>query len=399
MKSVPSGELAVRAFVAHSFKPRSGAYVLEDYRTSLELALRAAEESLVQLGTVRNFGWDRVRLSATFESEVYDAPVSEQVVDSIRSSDFAIVDITDTSPNVMYELGYLDACNTPVILIASRKSTTRTPVDVGGRFLVEYDDVEDLLSRIPSLVVRCVESVLKSSRLLPGDRDFAWFPGRVQELHVVASLSPDNLYSADPSHRNFVYLEQFSDKDTLLDLMVLLSRLYTARVHKYTSGDFPRRQLLRSDLVVVGGPGVVGTTDGNPICREMLARINSRVRYAEDGESLTVRMNDGESRRLEPQYSGENLLTRDFGYFARFPNPFAPDSTVVMIHGLHTAGGLGAAHAFSDLPQAAQNFRLVRAALPIDEDSSPAFESVFEVETMMGEVVVPRIDTEYVFSL
>jgi hypothetical protein len=298
----------------------------------------------------------------------------------------------------MYELGYLDACAIPVVLIVSRRSNTAVPVDVRGRYVVEYEEMSDLDSRLPPLLVKCVEASLRRSKMLPGDRDLAWFPSSVHELHLVGALSPDNLYSADPAHRNFVYVERFSDKDALLELMVLLSRLYSARIHKYTSGDFPKFQLLIADLVVLGGPGVTGINDGNSICREMFSRVKSRIRYSDDGESVEVAGKDGPIQ-LKPTYGEDGILQRDFGYFARFPNPFAPDATVVMINGLHTAGGLGAARAFSDLPQASENFRIVRSALAAESPSLAAFETIFEVETMAGGVLVPRISPEFVFAL
>jgi hypothetical protein len=220
----------------------------------------------------------------------------------------------------------------------------------------------------------------------------------VQEIHLVASLSPDNLYSANPKHPNFVYLEQFSDKDSVLELMVYLSRNYRARVHKYTSDDFPRRQLLRSDLVVLGGPGVTGINDGNPICREMTHRVSSRIRYANDGESVILADPDGSETVLEPTYSRDGDLLRDFGYFARFPNPFNPEASVVMVNGLHTAGVLGAARVLSDQGHAARNYRVLRTWLS-DRTAPHAFETVFDVETMAGDVLVPRLEPGRIFAL
>jgi hypothetical protein len=392
--------MSARVFVAHAYDPPSGAYQLAPYRGAIERSLKAAEDLMGQIGTVAIGGWDRIQLAPTFESAEFNSAVRDLVVDSIKSSDLAIVDLTDTSANVMYELGFLDASTIPTVLIVSKRSRTPVPVDIRGRYMVEYDELSDMESRLPALLVKCVEAMLRRSTVLPGDRDLSWFPASVKELHLVGALSPDNLATAEPAHRNFVYLERFSDKDTVLELMVLLSRMYSARIHKYTSEDFPKRQLLKANLFVVGGPGVENINEGNPICREMFTRVRSRIRYSPDGESVHVKPDlESDAIQLKPTYGTDGRLLRDFGYFARFPNPFAPDSTVVMINGLHTAGGLGAARAFSDLPQASENFRRVRSALDIKSGAPPAFEAIFEVETIGDDVLVPRVVAEYVFPL
>lgn len=390
---MPADGMPMAVFVSHGFAPQSAAYDLTQYRRALERVFEETATILSRIGL-------NIRFVPTFQNYDFGKLLGLQIAQSIGMSDCAIVDITDGSPNVMYELGYLDALTTPLVLIRSSKSTTPIPIDLAGRLFVEYDLEQDLPYRLAPILANCVQASLRRYSILPADRDAIWFPPDVPGIHIVVGHSPDDLYSADPKYPNFVYVEQFSDKDALLELMTFLSRTYKARVHKYTSRDFPQRQLLRENLVVVGGPGIEGMNNGNAICREMQRRVRARLTYAPDGESLTFLRDKGlEPEKLTPTYSDDGMLLTDYGYFARFANPFEPDAVVVMIHGLHTAGVLGAALAFSDRPQASANFRIVREVLGDGLTARASFEVLVEVERMAGEVLVPRIEPSNVYAL
>ncbi|WP_147395109.1 hypothetical protein [Azospirillum cavernae] len=384
-------ELPLNIFVSHSFEPRSKSYNLEAFRESVKKAMELASEILK--GKKIN-----VRITPIFESNIFGSPLNQQIISSIQSSSCAIVDLTNVSANVMYELGYIDALSIPCLLTRSAHSTAQIPVDVAGRLFAEYQNESNLPTILSSSLASVIESSLRGTRIIPSDRDFVWFPHDIQGIHVVCPHSPDNLFTADMNHPNYVYLEQFSDKDALLEIMVFLSRTYSARVHKYTAMEFPQRQLLRDNIVVIGGPGIKGIGEGNIICREMMRRISTRLTYALNGESLIYRTPEGDIER-RPVYSGDGQLKIDYGYFARFPNPFEPKAVVILVNGLHTAGVLGSALVLSDRPQAAQNFRVIKHALGRASSEAPAFEALFEVERMAGEVLVPRLSANLIFPL
>ena len=71
----------------------------------------------------------------------------------------------------------------------------------------------------------------------------------------------------------------------------------------------------------------------------------------------------------------------------------------MLVHGLHTAGVLGACLAFSDHPLAASNFRTLRGINSVNPSKPIAFEALIEVEKIGGTVVIPTLRPEWTFPL
>ena len=84
------------------------------------------------------------------------------------------------------------------------------------------------------------------------------------------------------------------------------------------------------------------------------------------------------------RYSDDGNMSVDYGYFGRFPNPLNPKSRVVIVHGIHTFGVLGAVLSFSDRNRSENTVRnLVRKI-----GSTQFFESILTVEVVKGVVIV-----------
>jgi hypothetical protein len=94
-----------------------------------------------------------------------------------------------------------------------------------------------------------------------------------------------------------------------------------------------------------------------------------------------------------------NKTVKDYGYFARFPNPFNPKSSVILIHGIHTFGVWGAAKAFSDHPSAQENIKKLMDKLKIDDIKQASFECFFSVDVLQQSVVCPSIDVDNILPL
>jgi hypothetical protein len=146
-------------------------------------------------------------------------------------------------------------------------------------------------------------------------------------------------------------------------------------------------------LVVVGGPGSQ-KYPGNAIANVFSSRLSIPVAYDEECEKLIV---DG-TEIFEGVYEGEvgnSPLVKDFGFFGRFVNPYNPLSRIVMIHGIHTLGVLGAVRCFSNHPAAEKNLTLIHQLLGPD----PEFYAIFPVEVMAGTPMVPIITPEMIRKL
>jgi hypothetical protein len=88
---------------------------------------------------------------------------------------------------------------------------------------------------------------------------------------------------------------------------------------------------------------------------------------------------------------------------ARFPNPYAPDSTVVLLNGVHTQGVVGATMAFSNYPAAMGNYSRVLKSVRPDSQGRRAFEAVFKVKVDPGNpmdaVKCPIVEKDNIFNI
>ncbi|MBF0176961.1 MAG: hypothetical protein HQL63_08960 [Magnetococcales bacterium] len=386
-----SGKKTVRVLVAIGTCYRGNTEAASIFSASVTKAAAAASAMLTEEGV-------HLEVELVAQQTSQSKITARNVVSALNASSLLILDISAGDSAVeLYQAGYCEAAKIPHIITIRRERVESIRNTDFYDDPLYYEDDANLSVTLPYRLVEKVHEVLAGQRISPMDRNLIWFPQETGAIHIVASKSTDNLYSSNPNHRNHVYLEQFSDKDTVLELMVFLSRNYSSRVHKYTSDEFPGKQLLRDNLVVIGGPGIDDVLPGNPICREFNRTIRSAIKYAEDGESLNLESGDS-IQVIRPEYH-DGLLLIDYGYFARFPNPFDPSASVIMVHGLHTSGVLGAALAFSDLPQAAENFRTVRGKFAGFSRNVVSFEALFQVKRVAGNVQVPKINEEWVFPL
>lgn len=75
----------------------------------------------------------------SFENIAPGASLANSIADSIRSSDFLVVDISRENPNVFYELGFAHALRKPTILIVSSESGATLPSALAGFQYIIYD--------------------------------------------------------------------------------------------------------------------------------------------------------------------------------------------------------------------------------------------------------------------
>jgi hypothetical protein len=149
---------------------------------------------------------------------------------------------------------------------------------------------------------------------------------------------------------------------------------------------------LEDNIVVIGGPGD-DDGDGNPVCKIFTDKMQVKITYSEDCEKLLYKEHEYVAKKQG------NKTVMDWGYFARFPNPLNPRASVVLVHGIHTFGVLGAAKAFSDHPSAQGNIRKVMKKLNLDDIKQASFECFFPVEFLNQSVVCPEIDEDYILPL
>ena len=377
---------AINFFISHPFEPNNGTYDIEKFRTNITLLISEAENIVrkeyqdFQIDTTFIFSDSLVSLPAQIEAK-------------IRSCHIAIVDISESKPNIFFEYGLLYGLNVPVILIKAEITLEDFPIpaDLKDRIPHLYKNFEELRSVVVENLSNILKTLINSDALYNIYLQKIWFPSDIDTVHIVTSTESEKREQfALPESDNYMLLESLGDKDSLLAVATFLSRNYrNLKIPMYPADAMIS---LEENLVIIGGPGDEDG-DGNEKCSVFMDKINSKVSYSEDCEKLIYKGNEYLATKKGKK------TARDYGYFARFPNPFNPRTSVVLLHGIHTFGVLGAAKAFSDHPSAQANIRKVLQKLNLDDIRQAAFECFFEVVVYGQGVVCPEIDTDHILPL
>lgn len=361
-----SKSTSIKVFVSHPFKPDNGVYDLEKFRTNIKLLITQAES------IVRKEFQD-FEIETTFEFVDFQNRLPKQIKSNIAKSHFALVDITENKPNVFFEYGLIKGLNVPALLIKTKDSfeTFDVPADIKDEIAVSYEKFDELSTKCLNNVVDLFKGLLKNDFIYKKYLDKIWFDTNpTQRLSVVVSSirSKDELTSPAP---DYLFLENLGDKGALLDVMTFLSRLYPNIEPSISEAThFDNHE---GNIIVLGGPGDE-TGYNNTLCATMMEEINSRFSYSDNCEVLLF---DGKEYAAQKK---NNRISVDYGYFARFPNPFNRKYSVVLIHGIHTFGVWGAAKAFSYHTTAYKNIKTVMQKFNLHDMNEAAFECFFKVK-------------------
>jgi hypothetical protein len=381
---------SINIFVSHPFEPKNPVYDIEKFRTNIKLLVSQAENLVRQ-------DYQDFEIETTFVfSDLFEG-LPQQIENNIRSSHLGIVDITENKPNIFFEYGLLYGLSIPVLLIKTAESMTSFPIpaDLKDRLPIVYENFDKLLDTVVKNLADAFKKILHNDSLANIYLNKIWFPNDAGTIHVVAPPEPEKSEYASPESKNYIFLNNLGDIDTVLETMTFLNRNYRGvKIPIYSAEEFKNH--IEDNLVVIGGPGDGDSeSDGNSICALMMDKMNVKIGYSFTEEDETMTYKD---QKFAATYRGGKVV-KDYGYFARFPNPFNPKSAVVLVHGIHTFGVLGAAKAFSDHPSAQGNIRKVMKKLNLDDIKQASFECFFPVDVLQQSVVCPDIDEDYILPL
>jgi hypothetical protein len=378
---------SVSIFVSHPFEPKNTAYDIEKFRTSIKLLISQAEN------IVRKEYQD-FEIETTFVFNDLFEGLPQQIEAKIRSSHLGIVDITENKPNIFFEYGLLYGLNIPVLIIKSKDSMGSFPIpaDLKDRLPQVYEGLDKMVETCTNELAIYFKKLIHNDSLYNIYLNKIWFPNDVGTIHVITSTEFEKREQfSSPEADNWMLLESLGDKDSLLSVYGFLNRNYrNINVPLYAADAFSGS--LEENLVVIGGPGDEDG-DGNSICRILTEKMEVKIGYSEDCEKMIY--NGVEYTALKKG----NKTIKDYGYFARFPNPLNPRSSVVLVHGIHTFGVLGAAKAFSDHPSAQGNIRKVLHKFSLDDIKQASFECFFPVDVLQQTVMCPEIDENNILPL
>lgn len=377
----------INIFVSHPFVPKNPTYYLEQFRTNIK-------RLIVKAKNIVKKDHQDFDIKIVFDFNDFHESLPQQIETSIRHCHFAIVDITENKANIFYEYGLLYGLNIPVLLIKAKESFKEFPLpgDIKNRLVIDYENFDELIKKCLENIADELQRLLHNDSLANIYLNKIWFPSDVSNIHVITSTEHEKREKfALPTSDNYMLLESLGDKDSLLEVMTFLSRNYrNANTSMYAADGYIND--MEGDFVIIGGPGDE-EGDGNKICKIFMEKMDVKVRYSEDCEDLIF---DAEIFNATKE---KNKTIRDYGYFARFPNPFNPKFNVILVNGIHTFGVLGAAKVFSDHPSAQGNIRMVLKKLNLDKIKQASFECFFPVDVFQQTVVCPEIDEQYIMSL
>lgn len=378
---------SINIFVSHPFEPKNPTYDIDKFRTNIKLLVSQAEN------IVRKEYQD-FEIETTFVFNDLFVGLPQQIESSIRTSHIGIVDITENKPNIFFEYGLLYGLDIPVLLIKATESmaTFPIPADLKDRLPILYENFDKLLDAVVNNLADAFKKILNNDSLANIYLNKIWFPNDVKNIHVVTSTeSEKRIQFAAPESPNYMLLESLGDKDSLLSVVTFLNRHYrNINTPMYAADSFSGS--LEDNIVVIGGPGD-DEGDGNPVCKIFTDKMQVKISYSEDCEKLLYKGHEYIAKKQG------NKTVMDYGYFARFPNPLNPRASVVLVHGIHTFGVLGAAKAFSDHPSAQGNIRKVLKKLNLDDIKQASFECFFPVDVLQQSVVCPDLDEDYILPL
>jgi len=94
----------------------------------------------------KTFGFNAVRTDKVYSLD----KILPRILQGIRHSAFVIADVTETSPNVFYEIGFAEGLGRPVI--ATAKADTKLPFDLVDTPVTFWSSFDDLKAKLEPLI-------------------------------------------------------------------------------------------------------------------------------------------------------------------------------------------------------------------------------------------------------
>ena len=191
-----------------------------------------------------------------------------------------------------------------------------------------------------------------------------WFPRETQEITIIGATNFDDLERSKKDYANTALIDGMGDRDAIFHVGLLLSRKYpNASIKLELSHETQKHNYdWKKNLVIIGGPGGDGVLDpdtgeirldpNNHACRKYNdIPPPSKISYSNDAETMFCLNNPYVTINTKIEDENKkilNAISLDYGYFSAFQNDLSNKHRVILIHGTHTLGVLGATKIFDD---------------------------------------------------
>lgn len=376
--------MQISIFVSHSFHDEHHLINVSEFRNVVISVCEQIKHEVSQKYEID------VEFNTHFEEAQYGILLQAGIRKQIEHSDIFIMDMVDDSQNLFYELGYAHALKKEIIILAGIKAPSLIPTDMSDLLVGKYSNLSDLKERLKLCLSERVNTIIidfRRSTQAPRQRCF-WFNSSVKEIHVICAPEPERTRFAAPNSSDYLYIDNFDDRDALFEVSTFLSRAYPdAKVLRHTSDNLSP-DILDGNIVVLGGPS------NNSLARDLIHTLNVSIEYVQGDNIIQFSSPSGQQTLIHAEKNSEGLLIKDVGYFGRFLNPFNRNNRVIMCHGCHTFGTLAACLLFADNNQALDNKKFLFEACNVDPFELDSIESAFEVTILENRrIVYPKVQS------
>lgn len=371
----------ISIFVGYPFSPDNKEFTKVQYQKEIEALLN-------QVRLEVNESMDDYELVTILEIEEYGQSLPKQIKEKINQAHLGIFDFTSIRPNVIFEYGYAVSRGIPTIICKSNSCLENIPSDIRDIVPAKYESLNSLRDVLKDETKRQIIKLLQNTSLHSKYFFDMWLPSSTNDMCIVGSNEIEKTNYASPDSDNHIFLDNFGDKDAILDCVTFMHKYYPQAKINFLPAD-DKNIDLESNLILIGGPG--DEKEGNFITKEIMKEVGFKISYSTECESMVVDEISFNAQKLGGR------ISKDWGYFARIPNPYNRESTIILISGIHTFGVKGATMAFSDHPNSQVNFRTI---LERFNYCSPLyFECYFPVKVFNGKVMCPSIETNKIFPI
>lgn len=388
-------------YIFAAYKFNSDYYKKEDLERAIKVAIQKVQRTL-------RSKFKDLTLQLIEQKQIQPGEyVGEFVKNSLDRAMITIFDLSDREPNVTFELGYSlgmakyrfgieDGYD---ILIQHNKVRPQDTIsDLVGRFIVLYeynkssgqkDEYKKIQRKSENELKRKINNLLEDDKVL---KRLIWrmYQEKVYVICPYIPPSDQERYGIRSS------LAEYGDFNTVYDVCTFLKGVLNCDV-KYFHSQAAKsiEDLLTNNLVIVGGPM------WNDYAANVMEDYNLPYRYIwspeEDFKDFILnKVTDKEYHTtIRKKEDGEDVVVGDYGIFGVLPNKYAEGKVIILISGITSAGGLGAARAFTEGEVSHQNCKLLVKTVGLKN----YFVTLVESDIRWGEFTYPkRIKKSVIFS-
>lgn len=282
---------------------------------------------------------------------------------AIDNSVFVIGDVSDPRPNIYYELGYANACNKPVLLIAKEQSEIHT--DLQGLEMITYKDNREGWQQFENSLRLHLKIHKNSNISLVGAMIL---PSDPRPSYIVINPKPPKLDSVLSGR--VIELQTYGDYLGLSGIMSAFANAYGEHViPEIVTGAYADDDIMKWDanLFLIGSPKVNKFTGIflSEIQKGKLPDWHFEKCPGEDNPvDYQMRLVGGIHAGLfktSCQAVGNEVKPgslMDYGLIIRSGHPWKPGRTVLILAGSHSLG-TGSACLAATKPQLIENINKI----------------------------------------